>query len=492
MNVAVHYAARSDLGLGPKSRNEDSAYAGPHLLVLADGMGGHAAGDVASSMIVGVLAPLDEDVPAADQALDMLDAALHEANERLTLAMRENPDLMGMGSTTIALLRTGNKIAMAHIGDSRAYLLRDGKLAQITKDHSFVQALLDDGRITPDEAEHHPQRFLVTRVMTGMPDDEPDLSVREAVPGDRYLLCSDGLSDYVRETAIAEILGEAGTPEEAADRLIAVALKSSTRDNVTVVVADIVDLDAVDAPSTVPVIVGAAAAHARTRGNTRGIPVSPAEKAAALSREATATDAPTEAATDQPEAPTLAETTRTRRWGRRAFLVAGAAAIVLTGFLGYQWTQRQFYVGVDDGKVAIYQGVPQAIGPWSLSHVQERSDVLVSDLPATSQDAVGKPLQVSDRAEADAKVELLRDQAIACRLSISVGMPCPGTSQPAPTSTSTSASSSSTSSTTSPATTSPGTRPATTPVTTPGTPGATKPGGPGTSKPAANSVVVRR
>src|SRR5664280_548637 len=197
-DVAVRYAARSDLGLGPKSRNEDSAYAGPHLLVLADGMGGHAAGDVASSMILGAIAPLDAETPTADAALETLDAIFSQANSQLREAMDENPALMGMGSTTIALLRTGNKIAMAHIGDSRAYLLRNGKVAQITRDHSFVQSLLDEGRIGPDEAEHHPQRFLVTRVMTGMPEDEPDLSLREALPGDRYLLCSDGLSDYVR------------------------------------------------------------------------------------------------------------------------------------------------------------------------------------------------------------------------------------------------------------------------------------------------------
>ena len=174
MQIALRYAARSNVGLGPKSRNEDSGYAGPHLLVLADGMGGHAAGDVASSMVVGFLAPLDEDAVNADQALSTLQETLAEANLGLGDAMDENPALDGMGTTTIAMLKAGTKLAMAHIGDSRAYLLREGQMTQITKDHSFVQQLVDSGRITTAEAEHHPQRSLVTKVMTGSPDDEPD------------------------------------------------------------------------------------------------------------------------------------------------------------------------------------------------------------------------------------------------------------------------------------------------------------------------------
>src|SRR6478609_3818682 len=177
MAIALRYAARSDLGLGPKSRNEDSGYAGPNLLVLADGMGGHAAGDVASSMIVGELAPLDEEDVTADQAIPLLEEALHSANARLTKAMRENSDLSGMGSTTIVMLRTGNKLAMAHIGDSRAFMLRGDTFSQITKDHSFVQQLVDEGRISKEDAGHHPQRSVVTRVMTGQPDDEMQAGV---------------------------------------------------------------------------------------------------------------------------------------------------------------------------------------------------------------------------------------------------------------------------------------------------------------------------
>ena len=141
MTLGLRFAARSHLGLGPKTRNEDSGYAGPNLLVLADGMGGHAAGDVASSMIVGALAPLDEEVVSGEQGLSVLEAELLDANTALHEAMQEDDALAGMGATTIAMLRSGVKLVMAHIGDSRAYLLRGDQFSQITKDHSFVQQL---------------------------------------------------------------------------------------------------------------------------------------------------------------------------------------------------------------------------------------------------------------------------------------------------------------------------------------------------------------
>ena len=185
MPIALRYAARSDVGLGSKKRNEDSAYASSSMLVLADGMGGHAAGDVASSTVVGELVQLDGDDIGADDALDQLADGIAEANEKLRSEMDADPTREGMGTTLIVLLKTGRQLAMANIGDSRAYQLRDGKFTQITKDHSFVQSLLDSGRITPDEAVHHPQRSLVTRVLTGREGDVPDLSLREARVGDR-------------------------------------------------------------------------------------------------------------------------------------------------------------------------------------------------------------------------------------------------------------------------------------------------------------------
>ncbi len=421
MPIALRYAARSDRGLGPKSRNEDSGYAGPHLLVLADGMGGHAAGDVASSMIVGELAPLDDDSVTAEQAIPLLERGLRRANGLLTRAMTENADLSGMGSTTIAMLRTGNKIAMAHIGDSRAFLLRAGSFAQITKDHSFVQQLVDEGRISKDEATSHPQRSVVTRVMTGQPEDEPDTSLREARVGDRFLLCSDGLTDFVGSDAIEEILRKARSPEEAADRCIEVALKGHTRDNVTVIVADVVDAAGGDLPSTVPQVVGAAATRG-LRDPTRAIPTSPAAKAAALSRAATGR-------LDDDDRVELAEETSGRpRWLR--LLVGAVLALLLltaAGYAAYGWSQQQYFLAARDGRVALFRGVSQDLGPITLSHLESTTDVALDELPADMQAAVDGTIPASNLGDALAKVERLRTEAERCRAQAATGIPCGST-----------------------------------------------------------------
>jgi protein phosphatase len=432
--IALHYAARSDLGLGPKSRNEDSGYAGPHLLVLADGMGGHAAGDVASSMIIGELAPLDDEVIGAEQAVRVLEEALRRANTRLRKAIEDNDDLDGMGSTTIAMLRAGTKIAMAHIGDSRAFMLRDGAFTQLTKDHSFVQQLVDEGRITREEAGRHPQRSMVTRVMTGHPDDEPDTSLREAKAGDRFLLCSDGLSDFVGADIIEEIIREAATPAEAADRCIDVALKASTRDNVTVIVADVVRDDSDTPPPTTPPVVGAA--QNRLRARTRAIPTSPAAKAAALSREATgrtddrAEDGSVPLAEDRSH---LGTRHKLLRRGLGGLVVI--AVLIAGGYAAWAWSQNQFFVGADAGRVAIFRGVSQDLGPLELSHVEEPSEIAVRDLPTDVQGSIASTIPARDLADAQAKVDVLRSEADRCRALAESGTPCGDTPVPTPPST---------------------------------------------------------
>ena len=235
MTIALRYAARSDVGL-VRANNQDSAYAGPHLLVVADGMGGHAGGDVASSIAVAHLAPLDDEAHGPDDALDELNRALGDAHDELLGARHGRPrSSPGLGTTVTALLRAGNKLAMAHIGDSRAYLLRDGELTQVTSDHSFVQHLVNTGKITAEEAEHHPQRSVLLRVL-GDFDMElvPDVSVREARVGDRWMLCSDGLSGVVSRDTIAETLPEVDDVGACADQLVQLALRGGAPDNVTV------------------------------------------------------------------------------------------------------------------------------------------------------------------------------------------------------------------------------------------------------------------
>ena len=273
MTLVLRYAARSDAAWSA-SNNEDSVYAGARLLALADGMGGHAAGEVASQLVIAALAHLDDDEPGGD-LLGKLDAAVHEGNSAIAAHVEMEPDLEGMGTTLTAILFAGNRIGLVHIGDSRGYLLRDGELTQITKDDTFVQTLVDEGRITAEEAHSHPQRSLIMRALTGH-EVEPTLTMREARAGDRYLLCSDGLSDPVSDETILDAL-QIPDVTDSADRLIELALRGGGPDNVTVVVADVVDDDY---GPTQPIIAGAVSGDRRPRPLTR--PNTAAGRASAL------------------------------------------------------------------------------------------------------------------------------------------------------------------------------------------------------------------
>ena len=250
MTLVLRYAARSDRGL-VRANNEDSVYAGARLLALADGMGGHAAGEVASQLVIAALAHLDDDEPGGD-LLAKLDAAVHAGNSAIAAQVEMEPDLEGMGTTLTAILFAGNRLGLVHIGDSRGYLLRDGELTQITKDDTFVQTLVDEGPHHREEAHSHPQRSLIMRALTGH-EVEPTLTMREVRAGDRYLLCSDGLSDPVSDETILDAL-QIPDVTDSADRLIELALRGGGPDNVTVVVADVVDYDY---GQTQPIIAGA-------------------------------------------------------------------------------------------------------------------------------------------------------------------------------------------------------------------------------------------
>src|SRR6478672_619276 len=431
MPFAFHYAARSDVGM-VRSENQDSGYAGPRLLAMADGMGGHAGGDIASSVVIGALADLDGEALGSAEASKALLRRITTANDELADRVKADPSLHGMGTTLIAILRSQNKLVLAHIGDSRAYLAREGKLTQITKDHSFVQSLVDEGRITEDEAIGHPQRSLVTRVLTGQHDDEPDVTVREARIGDRYLIASDGLTDYVAGDTIAELVLAGQAPGPTADRLVELALKAGAPDNVTIVIGDVVDITKVTAPPTQPQIVGAAAT--RTRGGTRPIPVTPAAKAAALSREAAG-----QSDDEDGEDITLAEEgprSGPARWLRRLALV-GLVLIILGGgaYAAYTWSQHQYFVGAHQGNVAIYQGVSQDLGPVKLSHVKSQSDVLVDDLPDFYRAKVEDSVSTDTLKAAQALVSQLRTEALRCAASRASGGACDDSTTPTPSTT---------------------------------------------------------
>ena len=431
MPFAFHYAARSDVGM-VRSENQDSGYAGPRLLAMADGMGGHAGGDIASSTVIGALVDLDGEALGSSEASSALLQRITAANHQLAEIAKAEPALQGMGTTLIAILRSHNKLVLAHIGDSRAYLAREGKLTQITKDHSFVQSLVDEGRITEDEAIGHPQRSLVTRVLTGQHDDEPDVTVREARIGDRYLIAFDGLTDYVAGDTIAEMVLAGQAPGPTAERLVDLALKAGAPDNVTIVIGDVVDLTKVTAPPTQPQIVGAAAT--RTRSGTRPIPVTPAAKAAALSREAAG-----QSDDEDGQDVTLAEegpASGPARWLRRLALL-GLVLIVFGGgaYAAYAWSQHQYFVGAHQGNVAIYQGVSQDLGPVKLSHVETQSDVLVADLPDFERQQVQQTIAKDSLADARALLNRLRTDALRCAASRATGGACDDSSTPTPSTT---------------------------------------------------------
>ncbi|WKD60088.1 PP2C-family Ser/Thr phosphatase [Corynebacterium ciconiae DSM 44920] len=253
--LRLHFAAASDRGHVRKN-NEDSAYAGPHLLALADGMGGHAAGEIASQLMITHLEKLDAD-PGDNDMLALLGGVADDGNRSIAAEVRANPQTEGMGTTLTALMFDGATFAMLHVGDSRGYRLRDGQLEQITVDDTFVQTLVEEGKLAPEDVSTHPQRSLILKAYTGHPV-EPSLQLVDAQPQDRLLLCSDGLSDPVSFDTIEDTLRH-GSPAEAARKLIDLALRGGGPDNVTVVVADVVDAEEADTSqlAVTPMVAGA-------------------------------------------------------------------------------------------------------------------------------------------------------------------------------------------------------------------------------------------
>lgn len=398
--IEFHFAARSDIGL-KRTSNQDSAYAGANLLVLADGMGGAAGGDIASSVAIAHLAPLDFESHKAEELLPLLHHAFQDAHDELLARAAENPEIAGLGTTCIALLRAGNKLAMAHIGDSRAYLLRNGSLTQVTTDHSFVQFLISQGEITPEEAQEHPQRNAVTKVL-GYEEIsvEPDETIREAVIADRWLLCSDGLHGLVSDSTIEEILADVADPAECAESLISLALRAGGTDNVTCVVADIVP--AGHAGVSTPQVVGAASQE-------RFSPSRLGESAAAKAAQLTQTGEQEAPVASLPEPQGL--TPQRHPWRVSLLTVLLTALLIGGGWLGYAWSQTQYYVTGASGNIVIYRGIPQSIGSWQLSSPIEVTSLRMKDLPQAEQQRLVDPVIRSSRAEIDDYLKKLHASA---------------------------------------------------------------------------------
>ena len=398
-----------------RSNNQDSGYAGHELFVVADGMGGHAGGDGASAIAVNRIREADGEYETASEAEFALQSALIAANSLLAETVFEHPELTGMGTTVSALMRVGDEMAIAHIGDSRIYLFRDGELSQVSVDHTFVQRLVDSGRITEEEAMVHPRRSVLMRVL-GDVDASPEIDtlILATRPGDRWLICSDGLSGVVKHDDLLAALASRDAPKQVADKLLKQSLDAGAPDNVTAVILDIGDVARGDIVKE-PVTVGSAAAPLQF-----GEP-KPATRATRLPtlrlhpvRPATG---PThfEPQSDDYLDELIEEDERRARRRRLTWMIGLAVlvvAIVLAVLFGYQWTQSRFFVGESSaGKVAIYQGVQQNLGPIVLSHVYEESDVAVKSLPQYDKQLVQQTINADDLAAARAIVDQLTDAA---------------------------------------------------------------------------------
>ncbi|HUY51744.1 MAG TPA: protein phosphatase 2C domain-containing protein [Streptosporangiaceae bacterium] len=380
MTLALRYAIRSDVGL-LREGNEDAAYAGPRLLAVADGMGGHAAGEVASAAAISAISRLDDDVPGND-LLDALADAVNEANNTLHDMVVADSVLEGMGTTLTAMLWSGPRVAICHIGDSRAYLLRDREFHQITHDHTLVQTLVDEGRISPDDVATHPQRSMLLRALDGRADVEPDLSLREARLGDRYLLCSDGLSGVVSEETLHKTLATVDNLDEVVLQLVELAIRGGGPDNITCIVADVVDsATAPLPPSDTSVVVGAAS---NGSGSPHFRTDSPAGRAHLLTRTA-----PQVAVAHDDPVPRPATDAHHGTPRRRGLPLVKSALVILVvlvvggAYAGWRYTQSQYYVAADGGRVVIYRGINQDVAGLNLSSVFRRFNIPVAALPAT-------------------------------------------------------------------------------------------------------------
>jgi serine/threonine protein phosphatase PrpC len=416
MTLALRYAIRSDVGL-LREGNEDAAYAGPRLLAVADGMGGHAAGEVASAAAISAIARLDDDVPGND-LLDALADAVTEANHALHDMVAADPAIEGMGTTLTAMLWSGSRMALVHIGDSRAYLLRGREFHQITHDHTLVQTLVDEGRISPDDAATHPQRSMLLRALDGRADVEPDLSLREVRAGDRYLLCSDGLSGVVSEETLHKTLATVGDLDEVVLQLIELAIRGGGPDNITCIVADVVDsATAPLPPSDVSVVVGAAS-------NGTGRPPlhsdSPAARAHMLTQTAPQAAIAVAIAHDDPVPRASGDHEEDVVHRRRWPLVTSALAVLVIlviggGYAGWRYTQSQYYVGADNGKVVIYRGITPKVAWVSLSKVYQRTSIPLAMLPATDVQSIRSTIPASGLAEAQRIMGRIRSDYTTCQ-----------------------------------------------------------------------------
>ena len=344
-NEFISWGARSDVGL-VRGHNEDSFLLRTPLFVVSDGMGGHAAGEVASSIAVETVG---ERAPGtADDVL--LGAAVEAANMAVIEAAEQGIGKPGMGCTVTSVLIEKNKMAVAHVGDSRAYVLRQGTLVRVTHDHSYVEELVDSGQITADEARTHPSRSIITRALGSDPDMYADHFSLEVNDGDRVILCSDGLSSMISDAEIEALAVSSATPQLAADNLVAAALTAGGADNVTVVVVDVLNDGIADAAR--------------------------------------------------------------RRLFHRAAILSGViiALLALSLLFAVALVRSEWYLGVNGTTVGLYRGIKGEFLGVPTSELVGTSSVELSDLPTSVQDQLAQGIRVDSEEAGREVIDSYHDQ----------------------------------------------------------------------------------
>ncbi|RBP97802.1 phosphoprotein phosphatase [Bifidobacterium aemilianum] len=459
----------SDVGT-VRSNNQDSSFAGERLVAICDGMGGHAGGDTASTIAIRSLAHIEKDDMGGDveAVSSMLETSIMAAHDAIVGKAKRERSLAGMGTTVTSLALVSGWWVLAHIGDSRAYLLRQGKLTRMTSDHSYVQHLIDTDRITESEGRNHPQRNVVMRVLGDFDiDPRPDIAIRKAHPADRWLLCSDGLCGVLEDSTIEETLSTVADQGQCAQELVSMALKAGSTDNVTAVIADAtlaLDADAFDIPHQTPLVGGAASASLEAIADIINEPVasapalvegknSPAQRAAALTqypdddqpvsrlaqpsavREETGEKITVDTGeipvvqkengriSADPNDPEVAQVihhkqeekhqaARKRKRRRRLWVLTGILALLLAlssgAFGAYHWSQSKYYLGNGDGYVTIYQGVNTNLFGAGLSHQVERTSISISSLPQSWRDQLDEGIAVDSLTEARSHAKLIQ------------------------------------------------------------------------------------
>ena len=383
----VEYAGRTDVGR-QRNANEDSLVVDPPLFAVADGMGGAKAGEVASAVAVEAVEGATE---SGEPAEAQLASIVRQANRRIYELAVADESRRGMGTTLTLAKVHGDEVSLAHVGDSRAYRLRDGELEQLTRDHSLVAELERSGQITPEAAEHHPQRSIITRALGPEPDVEVDTYTLSGRDGDAFLICSDGLTSMIADDEVGSILRSAGSLDEAADELVRAANQSGGKDNITVILFRLGDHEAAGATATAPApsdedtIVGEisaadVAAAAPERRAPESAPRDEDESLTALGdapADATIVRPPPARGTAAPPAPAVP---RRRRRGRRV-VSAVVALLLVAAVIGglYVLSRQVYFIGTNDaGLVTAYRGLPYEL-PLGINLYEEE---YASGMPA--------------------------------------------------------------------------------------------------------------